>query len=254
MSTQKQAAAKRPKMAERAQLKFERLFPGCDPLCLWRRKLNDGYSTMPRTLPYLMQAIDNVSKGTPAGHTLFCLWARSPDHPLVTIENPAVFAAEAGFNGERAVDTWRRRMKQLVKLNVLWARKSAVGDFHNVLLLNPNVVMEHMYQSGLVQQDLYERFSDRLSEIGGSSDVTLVQAQWNARRALQAAAVTPPVVAGTALPAVPMPPAAALTSLPGSTATTPLAPLPPLPPLVLPALMLPLPVPKVPHEQPEAQA
>ncbi len=80
---------------------------------LWQRKLNDGYTTVPRTLPYVMQAIDDQSKGQPAGHALFCFWARSPDHPLVIIENPATFAAEAGFKDERAVDTWRRRMKRL---------------------------------------------------------------------------------------------------------------------------------------------
>jgi len=218
MSTQKQAAAKRPKMAERAQQQLELLFPGVDPLCLWRRKLNDGYFTTPRTLPYVMKAVDDVSKGQPAGHTLFCLWARTPDHPLVTIENPAVFAAEAGFSGERAVDTWRRRMKQLQKLNLLWAKKTAVGDFHQVLLLNPNVAMEFMWQSGLVQTDLYTRFTNRLIEIGGYNDIKAIQTQWNARRAALLAASAPPGA-----------PAAA----------TPASALPPIP---LPALMMPVPV------------
>jgi hypothetical protein len=188
MANGKQAGAKRLKMSERAQQQLELHFPGCDPLWVWRRKLNDGYTTLPRTLPYAMQAIDVASKGQPAGHTLFCLWARSPDHPLVTIENPVTFAAESGFAGERAVDTWRRRMKTLQSLKFFIAKKGPSGDFHYVLLLNPNVAMEHMRQSGLVQTDLYSRFLDRLVEVGGFNEIQAIRAVWDAQRALAAAA------------------------------------------------------------------
>lgn len=119
MANQKQTATKRLKMSERAQQQLDLHFPGFPPQWLWRRKTNDGFTTLPRTLPLVMQAVDAQSKGQPAGHALFCLWARSPDHPLVTIENPATFASEAGFYGERAVDTWRRRMKRLRELNLV---------------------------------------------------------------------------------------------------------------------------------------
>src|SRR5690606_31982026 len=102
MANQKQAATKRLKMSERAQQQLDLHFAGFPSQWLWRRKTNDGFTTLPRTLPLVMQAVDAQSKGQPAGHALFCLWARSPDHPLVTIENPATFASEAGFYGERA--------------------------------------------------------------------------------------------------------------------------------------------------------
>lgn len=124
-----QAKARRLKMAERAQQMLDLHFPGSD-LWLWRRKTNDGFTTIPRTMPIVMQAIDALSKGQPAGHVLFCLWARSPDHPLVTIENPAIFASEAGFSGERAVDTWRKRMKQLRDLWFIVTKPGASGEFH----------------------------------------------------------------------------------------------------------------------------
>lgn len=81
MATEKQAATKRLKMSERAQQQLELHFPSYPQQWLWRRKLNDGYTTLPRTLPYAMRAIDDQSKGQPAGHTLFCLWARSSDKP-----------------------------------------------------------------------------------------------------------------------------------------------------------------------------
>lgn len=180
-------AAKRPNMAERAQQQQDLHFPGWSPLRLWNRKVHHGYATIARTLPLAMQAIDAQSKGQPAGHTLFCLWARSPDHPLVTIENPATFAAEAGFTGERAVDTWRRRMKRLQELQFIAAKKGPAGDFSYVLLQNPNVAVEWMRQSDLVQDELYGRFLVRVTDVGGLSEVEAIQAAWNAERAAQAA-------------------------------------------------------------------
>ncbi len=195
-------AAKRPKMAERAQQQLELHFPRWPPLWLWQRKVNHGYTTAPRTLPLAMQAIDDQSKGQPAGHTLFCLWARSPDHPLVIIENPATFAAEAGFGGERAVDTWRRRMKRLQELKFIAAKKGPAGDFSYVLLQNPNVAMELMRQSGMVQEELYGRFLTRVTDVGGFGEVEAARAAWAAERAAQASS-TPAPTADEAAPTVP---------------------------------------------------
>ncbi len=154
MANSKQAAAKRIKMAERAQQLMDIHFPDAPEAWVWRRKSNDGFTTVPRTLPIAMQAVDALSKGQPPGHTLFCLWARSPDHPLVTIENPATIAAEAGFAGERAVDTWRRRMKCLRDLGFILPKAGASGDFHYVLLINPNAAMERLRTQKKLSDDL----------------------------------------------------------------------------------------------------
>lgn len=165
-------------MAERAREQQELLFPEYAPQWLWHRKTHNGYCTLPRTLPLAMQAIDMNSKGQPAGHTLFCLWARSPDQALVTIEYPPTFAAEAGFQGERAVDTWRRRMKKLKELRFIEARPGPSGDYHYVLLMNPNVALEWMNKEGLLQEGLYIRFKGRISEIGATRDIEDIEQLW----------------------------------------------------------------------------
>ncbi|MGS1027738.1 hypothetical protein [Burkholderia glumae] len=185
MANGKQAAVRHVKMAERAQHLLELHFPDMHEAWLWHRKRNDGFITIPRTLPIVMQAIDAQSKGQPAGHTLFCLWARSPDHSLLTIENPTTFAAEAGFVGERAVDTWRRRMKRLRELNFIQTKPGASGEFHYVLLLNPNAVMEWMRSQNLIQNDLYSRFLERLADIGAFSDIEPLRT-WIQQQATQA--------------------------------------------------------------------
>ena len=171
MATQRQSRKRRLNMAERAKQQMEIQFPNYPDELLWHRKLNDGYSTIPRTLPLAMQAIDSQSKGQPAGHTLLCLWIRAPDHPFLTIEAPATFAAETGFDGERAVDTWRRRMRTLRDLGFIEAKKGPTGDFHYVLLLNPNVGIEKLRRANKVRDVLYGRFRDRLIDIGAQNDI-----------------------------------------------------------------------------------
>lgn len=165
-------------MAERAAAQMALHFPYTPDVWVWHRRTNDGYSTIPRTLPIAMQVIDNESKGQPAGHTLFCLWARSPDHPLITIENPATFAGEAGFSGARAVDTWRRRMKALQKLGFILTKPGTSGDFHYVLLLNPNAAVEMLHTHGRVQDGLYARFIDRVAEVGAMGEIEALHEYW----------------------------------------------------------------------------
>ena len=133
MANSKQSQNRRLKMAERAQQQLALHFPNVLDALVWRRKTNDGFTTVPRTLPIAMQAIDATSKGAPAGHSLFCLWARAPDNPLVAVENPATFAAETGFTGERSVDTWRKRMRTLRDLGFIQTKPGASGEFHYIL-------------------------------------------------------------------------------------------------------------------------
>ena len=185
-----QAKARRMKMSERAQQQMSIHFPSMPDVWVWRRKTNDGYTTIPRTIPIVMQAIDMQSKGQPAGHTLFCLWTRSPDHPLITIENTATFASEAGFIGERAVDTWRRRMKKLRELSFIKTKPGPSGEFHYVLLLNPNIAMEWMRGNNLIQDGLYSRFIERVIDIGAYKEIEAIHEYWKQERANQTSAIS----------------------------------------------------------------
>jgi hypothetical protein len=209
MTNVKQAQAQRMKMAERAQQQLQLHFPGVNEMWIWSRKRDAGFISVPRILPVAMQAIDEYSKGAPAGHTLFCLWARSPDHVMVTIENPTSFAVEAGFHGKRAVDTWRKRMKVLTELGFIVPKKGDAGDYNYVLLMNPIVAVERMHQTQStprqIRPELYGRFIDRLAQIGAHGQLKAIQEAWDAdRAAAQAAAAA--AAAAAAMPAPPPPP------------------------------------------------
>jgi len=192
MTNTKQAAAKRQGMTQKAEERRKLHFPQVGDNWLWSRKRASGYTTIPRTLPIIMEGIDSLTKGQPAGHTLFTLWCRAPDDPLVTIENPSVLAAEAGFTGERAIDTWRRRMRSLRDLQFILAAEGASGEFHYVLLLNPNVVMEMMHLRNAIPHAIYARFLDRAMDVGAARELADVRAWWESEKAAKAATPPPP--------------------------------------------------------------
>ncbi|MGN9473744.1 hypothetical protein ACTMQT_28355 [Pseudomonas syringae pv. aptata] len=206
MANAKQSAKRRLTMAERAQQLMLVHFPAIPEAFKWTRKTHDGFSTIPRTLPIAMQIIDADSKGQPAGHVLFCLWARMPDHPVITIENPSTFAAEAGFLGERAVDTWRRRMKKLRELNFIMTKPGASGEFHYVMLTNPNAAVEWMRNHGKVQDGLYSRFIERLPEIGAYGDIEALHAYWKMLKDAEEAAAAEAAKQASTTSAPPPPP------------------------------------------------
>jgi hypothetical protein len=192
MTNAKQATAKKMKMAERARHLKQLHFPEWADDYLWHRNRNDGYISIPRSMPIVMEAIDAMSKGQPAGHTLLTLWCRSPDHALLTIESPKLIAAETGFSGERQVDTWRRRMKKLEELGFIATKPGAAGDFHYVLLLNPNWAIElRRWRFNDVPESIYAKFTERLMDIGAYSEIETLQghiAQWTAQQAAATAA------------------------------------------------------------------
>jgi hypothetical protein len=156
-------------MAERAKQQMDIQFPGHGRTALApqaeRWLLNN-----PRTLPLAMQAIDAQSKGQPRG-TLLCLWIRAPDHPFLTIEVrlPSPLKRVSMVSVRSIPGAAAHALRDL---GFIEAKKGSTGDFHYVLLLNPNGGIEKLRRAGKVQTVLYGRFRDRLIDIGAQDDIT----------------------------------------------------------------------------------
>src|ERR1700690_3797464 len=94
----------------------EELWPKLDDNDLWLRKIQTGYTTIPRPMPMILRIMDDLSNGKPVSAIYFALWCRVWDECLVTITNPREMAFEVGFTGQRAESVWASRMKILVEL------------------------------------------------------------------------------------------------------------------------------------------
>lgn len=134
---------------------------------LWSRHKDVGFTTVPRTMTYIMKIIDEMSDGKPASSTYFALWCRVFDESLVVINNPREMAFESGFRGQRAEITWRGRMKILHQLKFIDAKEGASGSYHYVLILNPHAIIDQHVKSGkLASRETYNSFLERAITVG----------------------------------------------------------------------------------------
>lgn len=157
-------AKKISKAQEKAKLLRDSCWPGLDEAKLWDRKRVNGFTTIPRTMPVLMNIIDALTKNKPAGRAYFVMWCRTFDQSLLVIDNPMTLAVEAGFSGERALSTWKDRMKSLQELGFIDAKEGAAGPYHYVLLFNPHKVVWDLKDQ--IQEGMFRQLQTRAIEIG----------------------------------------------------------------------------------------
>ena len=159
-------AKKNSKGQEKAKALRDNCWPGLDDALLWNRKLVKGFTTIPRTMPLVMNIIDALTKNKPAGLVYFVLWCRTFDESLLVIDNPMTLAFEAGFSGERALNTWKDRMRSLVDLGFIAAKEGPTGPHHYVLLYNPHKVVWNLKDR--IQEGTFRELQTRAIAIGAS--------------------------------------------------------------------------------------
>lgn len=146
-----------------------RLWPDVDfETALWHRKTNDGFITMPRTMPLIMSIIDDLTKGGPASSTYLELWCRSFDEAYVSLSKPKELAFHSGFTGQRAERTWGEKVRKLDELGFISVREGQSGPLSHALILNPYQVIERLHQARNpgVTKDKYNALMERGIEIG----------------------------------------------------------------------------------------
>lgn len=144
------------------------LWPELDENILWNRKKASGFITIPRSMTYIIRILDDLSKGKPLGSTYLTIWCHLFDESFLVIENPKSFAFESGFQGQRAEDTWKKRMKKLKELGFIDAKEGGAGPFTNILVYNPHLVIKEIKKNkdNEIQEDLYNSLLARMASIG----------------------------------------------------------------------------------------
>lgn len=167
MITKKQTKKRASKMSKRTLELREQLWPKLDESNLWNRNTAKGFTTLPRTMPHILEIMDDLAgKGTPVSKVYLTLWCRVFDEALIDIKSYNVLAFEAGFNGQRAVTMWKQRMISLVELGFILAEEGPGGKFDYILLLNPYPIIKARYEAGDIQKHKYITLFNRAQEIG----------------------------------------------------------------------------------------
>ena len=160
----RQTKARASKMEERALAMRTLFWPDVREENYWDRRKAGGFTTMPRTMAYLMNIIDTLTKGQPAGKTYLTIWCRMFLPGIVGLASEKQMAFEAGFTGERAVDTWRKRMRHLKKLGFIDYKPGTDHVFQWVLVMNPHHVVLRL--GNKVQERYLAAWKDRAIEVG----------------------------------------------------------------------------------------
>lgn len=144
------------------------LWPGVDEDQLWRRKKSTGFTTIPRTMPLIIEIINRLTKGKPAGPTYLELWCRAFDECFVDLDEADNMAFCSGFTGQRASNTWRGRVQDLKNLGFLDIR--AVGGKEYALIFNPYLVIQKLKATKVpgLTDNHYNALLLRATDIGAS--------------------------------------------------------------------------------------
>ena len=130
----------------------KRLWETVDEDSLWVPSQNIGFCQVPRGLTLVNLIIDKLSKGKPVSQTFLGLWVKHFDHAVVRIDNPTVFAFEAGFGGARALGTWRTRMRILKDLGMIDFAPGPYGEISYVLMFDPYKRVVQMQKENLLKE------------------------------------------------------------------------------------------------------
>jgi hypothetical protein len=159
------------KYAKRVREQRAKLWPDVDFYnYLWHRKRNDGFVTIPRTMPLIVSIIDDLTKGGPAGMTYFELWCRSFDEMYVSLSKSKELAFSSGFVGQRAERTWAEKIRKLAELGFIKIRDGQAGPLSHALIMNPYLVIKKMHQDGQpgLSREKYRGLEDRAHEIAAT--------------------------------------------------------------------------------------
>lgn len=145
-----------------------KLWPDLNEQHLWLRLEKDGFTTIPRTLPIIGVIMDRLSKNKPVSMVYFELWCRAYDECFVTLSKHQEYSMHSGFTGQRAVNTWRERIRILAQLGFIDVKPGPSGEISYALIYNPyRVIKQHKLVKNLgLSDDLYNTLMARAIDIG----------------------------------------------------------------------------------------
>jgi hypothetical protein len=142
-----------------------RLWPHVKGEELWNLD-KDGWAALPRLMPLMMSIMDDLAgKGTPVSRVYLEMWSRLREESFLSLGNAQEMAFHAGFDGQRALRTWRERVATLSKLGFIDLKEGPFGEQSYALFPNPYHVVKRQYLKGRVQERKWQALMVRSEEI-----------------------------------------------------------------------------------------
>jgi hypothetical protein len=126
-----------------------------------------GWVALPRLMPLMLSIMDDLSgKGFPVSRTYLELWSRMRiEESFLSLNRPEEMAFHAGFEGQRALRTWKDRIQRLAKLGFIGVKPGPLGDLSYAVIYNPYHIIKRAYLDGLVQENKWQALAIRANEV-----------------------------------------------------------------------------------------
>ena len=134
---------------------------------LWSMS-NDGWVALPRLMPLMLSIMDDLSgKGFPVSCTYLELWSRIRiEESFLALNRPEEMAFHAGFEGQRALRTWKDRVQRLANLGFIGVKCGPLGALSYAVIYNPYHIIRRAHLKGLVQENKWQALVIRANEVG----------------------------------------------------------------------------------------
>src|SRR3954466_3646668 len=143
-----------------------KLWPELIGPALWSMN-NDGWVALPRLIPLMLSIMDDLSgKGFPVSRTYLELWSRIRiEESFLALNRPEEMAFHAGFEGQRALRTWKDRMERLANLGFIGVKPGPLGNLSYAVIYNPYHVIKRAYLAGQVHENKWQALVIRANEV-----------------------------------------------------------------------------------------
>lgn len=160
-------ARSRKRSIQARQLDARRkLWPDLSNDMVWSMD-NDGWVALPRLMPLMMSIMDDLAgKGVPVSRTYLELWSRVRiEESFIALNRPEEMAFHAGFEGQRALRTWKDRMRSLADLGFIGVMPGPLGELSYAVIYNPYHVIKRAYVNKKVHENKWQALTIRANEV-----------------------------------------------------------------------------------------
>jgi hypothetical protein len=149
--------------AERREKLRNEFWPNEDA---WTGDNEKGWFRAPRTLPLVLGLLGEKSlSGNQDPTKVYVeLLARHIDGGVIEMGHEGDHAFAAGYDGPRAIRTWRERMRMLEKLGFIRTKHAGNQDFKYVLLVHPTTALQRLREAGKVPDHWWNTYRARQLE------------------------------------------------------------------------------------------
>ncbi len=144
------------------------VFPGLDVRDLWHHTKSDGFTSIPRTLPLVMNIVDDLTKGSPASKTYFALWARVFPEMYVNLQGAEELAYHSGLTGQRWKRDWEKRMRALADLGFILIANGPRENLMHAVIINPHFAVRRLYiaETPGLTKAAFDSLVERANQVG----------------------------------------------------------------------------------------